>query len=69
MEKISSNALRAKYFTSKTKIYRIDETWSLEVLDVNEHGPENSRGFGYVLAVIDTFRRFGWIVAIKSRNA
>ena len=47
-EEISSKAPRTKYFTNKTKIFGIDDIWSLNVIDLGEYGPENIRGFIYL---------------------
>ena len=37
----------------------IDDTLSLDILDLKDYGPETNRGYRYVLVVIDTFSKFG----------
>ena len=59
-----------KYYpTKKTDVYYIDDIWSLDILDLKDYGPENNRGYRYVLVIIDNFSKFGWTVPIKNKNA
>ena len=39
------------------------------MLDLNDYGPENNRGYRCVLVIIDNFRKFGWTVPIKNKTA
>ena len=55
--------------TNKTDVYHIDDTWSLDILDLKDYGLENNRGYRYVLVVIDNFSKFGWTVPLKIKNA
>ena len=54
---------------NKTDVYYIDDTWSLDILDLKDYGPENNRGYRYVLVTIDNFSKFGWTVPLKNKNA
>ena len=36
---------------------------------MRDYGPENNRGFIYVLFIIDKFSNFGWTVPLKNKNA
>ena len=59
-----------KYYAAiKTNVYHIDDTWSLDILDLKDYGPEYNRGYPYVLVAIDNFSKFGWTVPIKNKNA
>ena len=59
-----------KYFpTNKTSVYHIDDIWSLDILDLKDYGPENNRGYRYLLVVIDDFSKFGWTIPLKNKNA
>ena len=59
-----------KYYpTNKTDVYYIDEIWSLDILDLKNYGPENNRGYRYVLVTIDNFSKYGWTVPLKNKNA
>ena len=47
------------YETNKTMIKSIDDIWSSNLLDMNDYGPINNRGFRYILVVIDNFSKNG----------
>ena len=57
------------YATNKTDVYYIDDTWSLDILDLKDYGPENNRGYRYILVIIDNFSKFGWTIPLKNKNA
>ena len=57
------------YATNKTDVYHIDDIWRLDILDLNDNGPKNNRGYRYVLVNIDNFSKYGWTVPIKNKNA
>ena len=40
-----SKPLKKNYVTNETDVYHIDEIWSLDVLDLKDYGPENSRNY------------------------
>ena len=59
---------KKNYVTNKTDVYHIDDIWSLDILDIKDYGPENKRGYRYVLVIIDNFSKFGWTVPLKNKN-
>ena len=69
INEIFSKAPKKNYITNKTNVYYIDDIWSLDILDLKDYGPENNRGYRYVLVVIDNFSKFGWTIALKNKNA
>ena len=69
INEIYSKGPRKSYPTNKTDVYHIDDIWSLDILDLKYYGPENNRGYRYVLVVIDKFSKFGWTVPLKNKNA
>ena len=69
INEIYSKPQKKYYSTNKTDVYHIDDTWSLDILDLKDYGPENNRGYRYVLVIIDNFSKFGWTVPIKNKNA
>ena len=69
INEIYSKGPKRNYITNKTDVYHIDDTWSLDVLDLKDYGPENNRGYRYVLVVIDNFSKYGWTVPLKNKNA
>ena len=66
---IYSKPPKRNYPTNKTDVYHIDDVWSLDILDLKNYGPENNRGYRYVLVTIDNFSKFGCTVPLKNKNA
>ena len=58
INEIYSEPPKKKYPTNKTNVYHIDDMWSLDTLDLKDNGPENIRGYRYVLVVVDNFTKF-----------
>ena len=69
INEIYSKGPKRNYATNKTDVYFIDDIWSLDILDLKDYGPENNRGYRYVLIVIDNFSKFGWTTPLKNKNA
>ena len=65
IEEIYSKPPRKNYPTNRTDVYLIDDTWSLDISDLKDYGPENNRGYRYVLVIIDNFSKFGWCIPLK----
>ena len=69
INEIYSKPPKKYYATNKTNVYYIDNIWSLDILDLKDYGPENNRGYRYVLVAVDNFSKFGWTVPLKNKNA
>ena len=69
INEIYSKPPKKNYPTNKTNVYNIDDKWSLDILDLKDYGPENNRGYRYVLVVIDNFSKYGWTIPLKNKNA
>ena len=69
INEIYSKAPKKIYATNKTDVYNINDIWSLEILDLTDYGPENNRGYRYVLVVTDNFSKFGWTIPLKNKIA
>ena len=69
INEIYSKPPKKNYPTNKTDVYHIDDMWSLDILDLKDYGPENNKGYRYVLVVIDNFSKFGRTVPLKNKNA
>ena len=69
INEIYSKPPKKYYPTNKTDVYHIDDIWSLDIFDPKDYGPENNRGYRYVLVVIDNFSNFGWTISLKNKNA
>ena len=64
-----SKGPKGNYHTNKTDVYYNDDIWSLDILNLKDYGPENFRGYRYVLVFIDSFSKFDWTVPHKDNNA
>ena len=69
IDEIHSKAPKKSYPTNKTDVFYIGIIWSLDILDLKDYGPENNRGYRYVLVIIDNFSKYGWTVSLKNKNA
>ena len=69
INEICSKPPKKNYVTNKTDEYYIDDIWSLDILDIKDYGPENNRGYRYVLVTIDIFSKFGSTIPLKNKNA
>ena len=69
INEIYSKPPKKNYITNKTDVYYTDDIWSLDILDLIDYGPENNRGYRYVLVTIDNFSKFGWTTPLKNKNA
>ena len=66
---IYSKPAKKNYATNKTDVYHIDDIWSLDNLDLKDYGPENNRGYRYVLVITENFSEYVWTVPLKNKNA
>ena len=66
VDEIYSKSPHKIYETNKTMIKSVDDTWSSDLLDMNDYGPKNNRSYRYILVAIDNFSKLGW--KIPSRN-
>ena len=69
INKIYSKPPKKKYATNKTDVYYIDDIWSLDILDLEDYGPENNRRFRYVLIIIRQIFKSDWAGPLKNQNA
>ena len=69
INEIYSKPPKKYYPTNKTDVDHIDDIWSLDNLDLKDYGPENNRGYRYVLVIIHNFSKFGWTIPLKNKNA
>ena len=60
---------KKNYSTNKTIVKHIDDTWSMDLLDMVDYGVKNNKGYRYILVVIDNFSKFGWVVPLKNKFA
>ena len=67
IDEIYSKPPKKNYPTNKTIIKSFDDTWSSDLLDMNDYGPKNNKGYRYILVVIDNFSKFGWTIPLKNK--
>ena len=60
IDEVYSKPPKENYPTNKTMIKSVDDTWSSDLLDMNDYGPKNNKGYRYILVVIDNFSKFVW---------
>ena len=65
IDEIYSKGPKEDYITNKIDVYHFDDIWSLDILDRKVYGPQNFRGYRFVLVVVDKFSKFGWTVSHK----
>ena len=69
IDEIYSTTPKKNYPTNKSIIKSIDDTWSSDLLDMNDYGIKNNKGYRYILVVVDNFSEFGWTVPLKNKYA
>ena len=68
INEIYSKPPKKNYPTNKTDVHHIDDTWSLDILDLKDYGPKNNRGYRYVLVIIDNLSKFRWTSPLKKKS-
>ena len=69
IDEIYSTPPKKNYPTNKTIIKSIDDTWSSDLLDMNDYGIKNNKGYRYILVVVDNFSKFRWTIPLKNKYA
>ena len=69
INEIYSKPPRKNCETNKTMIRSIDDTWSSDLLDMNDYRPKNNKGYRYIFVVIDNFSKLGWKIPLKNKYA
>ena len=69
ISEIYSKPTKKIFPTNKTIIKSIDDTWSSDLLDMNDYGIKNNKGYRYILVVIDKFSKIGWTIPLKNKYA
>ena len=69
INEIFSKPPKKNYETNKTLLKSIDDTWSADLLQMDDYGVKNNRDYKYILTVIDNFSNFGWTVLLKNKFA
>ena len=67
IDEIYSSPPKNKYPTNKRIIKSIDDICSSDLLDMNDYGIKNNKGYRCILVVIDNFSNFGWTILLKNK--
>ena len=67
ISEIYSKPTKKNFPTNKTIIKSIDDTWSSDLLDMNDYGIKNNKSYRYILVVIDNFSKLGWTIPLKNK--
>ena len=55
--------------SNKTIVKNIDETWSIDLLDMSDYGISNNNGFRDIFIIIDNFSKFAFTIPLKNKYA
>ena len=69
IDEVYSKPPKKNFPTNKTIIKSIEDSWSSDLLDMNDYGPKNKRVYRYILVVIDNLSKFGWTIPLKNKYA
>ena len=69
IDQIYSSPPKKNYDTNKSVVNYIDDTWSLDLLDMNDYNPKNNNGYRYIVVIIDNFSKFGWKTPLQNKYA
>ena len=57
------------YATNKINVYQIDDNLSMNLLNLNNFGSKNIKGFRYILSINDILSKIGCTVASKVNSS
>ena len=59
--------VRHRFPKRRVMVKGIDDTWAIDLVDMTPFGPYN-KGVKFLLAVIDIFSKYGWLVPLKNKS-
>ena len=65
---IQAKPTKKNHATNKTDDYYIDDTWSMDFLDLNYYGPKYNKSLRLISVVIDSSSKFGWTNPLKKKK-
>ena len=67
IDEIYSKPPRRNFPTNKIVYNHIDETWSIDLVDMIDYKISNNKGFRYIFIVIDNFSKYLWAIPLKNK--
>ena len=67
INEIYSTPPKKNYETNKIIYYHIDETWSINLVDLTDNKASNKKGFRYIFIIIDNFSKHLWAIPLKTK--
>ena len=59
--------LRKNYPTNKVVYKGIDDTWSTDLIQMDDYGIKNNDNYKYILTIIDNFTKFAWCIPLQNK--
>ena len=56
-----------KFKKRRVLVDGIDKIWAADLVDMSTYSKQN-KGYKYLLAVIDVFSKYGWLIPLKNKS-
>ena len=56
-----------KFPKRRVYVHSIDQTWAVDLADMQQYSKQNKH-YKYLLAVIDVFSKYGWLIPLKNKT-
>ena len=64
---IYSKGPKKNYPTNKIVYKGIDDTWSIDLIQMDDYGVKNNDNYKYILTIIDNFSKFAWCIPLQNK--